>query len=401
MINNDREIRDFTRMLESRTREGRYHECMNEIGELRRAGEIGDNFSLRTLFECLVTTPDGEPCGAALLREMGRSREGGVLMEAGGDAVTTANFSNVIGQMSYGTVLAKFDSPIYIGGDLLAQVPADTQMPIMVPGITMIGDVAAKVGENEDYPVIGFGQQYITLPRIDKEGFILAITEEAVREDKTGQVMERLNGGAEAMAIAVEKERLNCILGVTSTYSRNGGPVQATYADTHTQGDFDNLVATNALTDFTNVQASDLAFSLVTDPDTGEPIGFPNGIEMVVPWNLRIPAWRVMNADLVRTGNLAGSQVLVQSGNPLTALGMASKPYSNQYVSSIVGNSTTWFRGDFKGAFVERVYWPTQVVQETPNSGVGFSRDVISRTKVRRKTVTAAREPRKVQKNTA
>lgn len=388
-------------MLESRTREGRYHEAMDEIATLRRAGEITDNISFRTIFEEIVTDNDGNNMGYHLIREMDRSRQGGVLREAGGDAMTSANFQNLMAQFVYGDTLRTFDNPIYIGDELVTPVPADTDLPTMLPGVTMIGDQAQPVGEGEEYPVVGFGDQYIQLPRIDKSGFILAVTEELLKNDRTDMVLEMLGRSEEAMAISVEKERLSVVLGITNTYRRNGGPAQNTYGDTHTEGTFDNLLASTALVDFTDIEASDLGFSAVTDPDTGEPIVLSGPRRELVPEALWVRAWRIKNAELMQTGNLAGGEPMMQTGNPLKAMRSGfGQPLTSPYVASLVGNSTTWFRGDFKGAFGERVYWPTQVLVEDRNSGVGFSRDIVSRTKVRRKTVTFVREPRKVQKLT-
>src|SRR4051794_33687783 len=134
MLNNARECRDTGRMLTEARRRGQdvYDRAAADIRDEYMRGNI-PNFSIRTCFEETVTDTDGEVIGHQLVREMGRNRQGGVLVEAGGDAVTTANFSNIIGQMNYGTVLKNFTGPQYIAGELLTQIPAETQMPIMVP----------------------------------------------------------------------------------------------------------------------------------------------------------------------------------------------------------------------------------------------------------------------------
>lgn len=400
MINTALECRDTARLLESRLREGRdrYVEALEEIRDLRRAGEITDNFSLRDLFEEVV--PDGREA----VREMRSRRQMNVnvLMEAGGDAITTANFSNIIGQIAFADVMENFENEDFIGDQLVRQIPATTSQKEMLPGITMIGDQASKVGENEDYPLVSIGEQFITMPEIYKYGFMLAITEEAIFEDKTGQLLNNFNKVAEAMAINLEKERLSVALGVTNTYSRNGGPQQNTYGNTHTQGDFDNLIASNALTDYRNLEAAMIAFASVTDPETGEPIMLGGPLQLICATERIVRAGRMINAIETRTGALGNTDVQMIGGNPIQYMSRLGTPQvlTNQYVGNVSGATTSWWLGNFKKAFVERVVYPTQVQVEDRNSTVGFERDVVSRVKVRRKSVPAVVEPRYVQKHT-
>lgn len=400
MIHTYRECRDTFRMLESAQHEGAeaYEEAMEGIVERRRAGEIGNNFSLRTLYEELV--PDGREA----LREMeSRRRQGNsAFMEAGGGAVTTAHFSNIIGQIAFADMLSMFNNPAFIGGNLLSQVPADTAQPVMVPGITMVGDKAQSVGENEDYPEVGVGEQYVTMPRVDKKGFILSITEEAIFEDKTGQIMEVANNSIEYLAINREKARLSTILGVTNTYSRNGGAAQNTYNDTHTEGTFDNLIASNPLVDKTSLNASKNAFNLLTDPDTGEPIMLGLDLAIVVPDALEWTVAEILNAtEYQTTPSLGATAVRMKTVNPIRSGGRDYTPYSNQFVYSVGGSATSWWIGNFKKAFVERVVYPEQVAVQDRTSELAFSRDVVTRVRCRYKASTGVKEPRMVQKHTA
>lgn len=397
MINTLRECRETSRMLEARAREGheQYRTAMEEIRTLRRGGEITNNFSLRTLFE--ETVLDGREA----VHEMQDRRQRGVnlLMEAAGDSINTANFSNIIGQIAYADVLDNFESPEFIGDQLVTQIPATTGQKEIVPGITMIGDQAAKVAEGHVYPVVGIGEQFIVYPEIYKDGFVMNITEEAIFEDKTGRLLENFNKVAESMAINLEKERLSTVLGVTNTYSRNGGPEQNTYGNTHTQGDFDNLFASNPLTDYAALEAAMIGFAAVTDPETGEPIVLGQDLILLVPTEKIVKAGRVLNAIQVRT---TASSVETITGNPLAYMGSVGtpRPLSNQYVGSVASSTTTWWLGNFKGAFVERVIIPTQVETQDRTSDMSFERDVVSRIRVKRRSAMGVKEPRKVQKHT-
>lgn len=402
MIHTANECRDTFRMLESRAREGydAYQEAANEIAEARRLGDISNSFSLRTLYEECV--PDGREA----LREMeSRRRQGNsVFMEAGGDAVTTAHFSNIIGQITYADMMTQFESPEFIGGDLLTQVPADTAQPVMLPGVSMVGDKAQLIGENEEYPEVAIGEQWVTLPRVDKKGFVLSLTEETIFEDKTGQVMEAFNRSVEFLAINREKNRLSTILGVTNTYSRNGGPVQNTYNDTHTQGAGDNLIATNPLLDRVSINASKNAFNLLTDPDTGEPIMLGRDLAIVVPDALEWTLDDLLDPDTEyqSTPSLGATALRLKRRNrAIFSGGRTYSPYSNQYVYTVGSSATAWWIGNFKKAFVERVVYPEQIQTQDRSSDMSFSRDIVTRIKCRYKAAMGVRDWRYVQKHTA
>ena len=396
MIHTARECRETFRMLEAYQREGRqrYITALHRLRQERRAGNITDQFSLRTMYEHLV------PDGAARLRDMEHRRRYGsdVVMEAGGDAITTAHFSNIFGQVAFADVLENFAQPEFIGSRLLTPINATTQYREIIPGITLIGDKAEPVGENEEYPLVGVSEQFVTLPEIYKEGFMVAVTEEAIFEDKTGLLMRNLNRAAESMAITEEKERLAVVLGVTNTYSRNGGPIQNTYANTHTEGGGDNLFASNPMLDYLAFEASSLGYEDLLDPDTGEPIILGGPQQIVVPRALQVKTWRALNSSLIRTGDpLTGVQQ--ESGNPVQQIGQY-EVLSNQYVKSVSGSATSWYTGNFKKAFIERVIYNTQVQVEDRNSGAGWSRDIAVRIKVRKKTRPAVWDWRYVQKHT-
>jgi hypothetical protein len=402
MLNTYREAKDTGKLLADRRKKGRrhYQEALETIQNLRRTGEITDAMSFRSIFEAVV--PDGHEA----LHEMQSRRAGGnsLFVEAGGTAINTADFSNIIGQISYADVLSNFDPDAngYIGDKLLTVIPATTGQKEMIPGVTLIGDQAERVGENDDYPTAGIGEQFIVLPEIYKYGFIMNITEETLFEDKTGLVLQNFNKVAEAMAINLEKERLNTVLGVTSSYSRNGGAVQATYGNTHTNGDGDNLIGSNPLNDRTAFNNAKLYFNNLTDPDTGEPISMGRDYQVVVPDALEWTLGDILSArEYQTTPSLGATAVRMKSDNPIYMGGRSYEPLSNLYVSTITGDDTTWFMGNFKKAFVERTIYPTTVEMQDRTSDLAFSRDIISRIKVKRRSQPGVKDWRYVQKHTA
>lgn len=402
MLNTFIEARDTGRLLADRRKKGRahYEEALKSIADLRRTKEITDDLSFKDIFEAVV------PDGAEALREMKSRRKGGntVFIESGGTAVNTADFSNIIGQISYADVLSNFDPDAngYIGDQLLTVIPATTGQKEMVPGVTLVGDQAERVGENDDYPTAGIGEQFIILPEIFKYGFIMNITEETLFEDKTGLVLMNFNKAAEAMAINLEKERLNTVLGVTSSYSRNGGAVQATYGNTHTEGDGDNLIATNPLVNRDSFNNAKLYFNNLTDPDTGEPISMGRDYQVVVPDALEWTLGDILSArEYQTTPSLGATAIRMKSDNPIYMGGRSYQPLSNLYVSLTTGDDTTWFMGNFKKAFVERTIYPATVEMQDRTSELAFSKDIVARVKVKRRSVPGVKDWRYVQKHTS
>jgi len=217
-------------------------------------------------------------------------------------------------------------------------------------------------------------------------------------------VLDRAGKVAEALAIRKEKRVLDVALGITTSYVRNGATAQATYGNTHTEGDFDNLVASNALVDYTDVETALLAFDSITDPNTGEPV-LISVADVVVPSGLLFTAARVFEATGIEQGTISASAPRTIGGNPLVSpavkRGNSFSITTNQYVANRTGNQTTWFIGDFKAAFQYRENWPVSVVQAPENSHDDFHRDIVSQFKVSERGTPAVIEPRKVVKCTA
>lgn len=398
MINNREEIRDFCRMTESYTREGRHREVRenhDQIAEMWRTGEIDrDRFSVRTIFE------ESVPNGHNVVREF-RDRDrnrSNVIYEAGA-GVNTAHFANIIGQVTYGEVQEAMEQPDFIAMSLVTKRPAVTGEMETLPGVSMLGDVASDVAEGEQYPEAGVAEDYTVMPRKIKEGFIVSVTEEIVFEDKTGLVLDRARGGALSIGISQEKDGLNMICGVTTSWKRKGNSAVATYNDvvagTHP---FDNLVA-NTLTNHDSVATMENMLFAMTDLNMGEPITFPNQLQVVVPHQLRYLAHWIFNSDKIQR-NTATDTLRAIADNPITATGKRYEVKWNQYVYNTTSSATTWFAGDFRGAFEYAEIWPTQLFVEDRNSATGFNRDVIMRSKVRRKGAFGVRNPQRVIKNT-
>ena len=402
MIRGLRRVRggvDYNEMARFRSGSQNYRQgFMESFTEGLEAEEINpESFSLRMLFESLIEggreiidswNPQYGPHGRIMLTE------------AGG-VVSTADFSNITGQIMYATILKAWQNPMLLQDQLTRNVPTPYSGE-KIPGIGNVGDVAQVVREGRDFPVAGVSEEWIETPQTTKRGFLVEVTKEAAYFDRTGQVLQRCREITTALAINKEKRVLDAVCGITDLYRRNGGAAQATYGSSHTNGDFSNLKASNGLTDWTNIEAAELVFDAITDPNTGEPILIDKTqMQILVATAKNYSASFALSPDVVRRedrGSSAAATITETRGrNPV-------RPYpvlSNAYVKSRSSSDTTWWIGNFQDAFEYRENWPITPVTSPASNHDEIHRDIIQTTKVSEMGAVAVVEPRKVVKNTA
>lgn len=391
---------ELRRLLEASRRDHNEERFWNDFEESFEQGMKPEDYSLRRLFENFVRDGSGHLCGREVVDTWDqRSLEdrSGVMLYEAGDAVMTSDFSDITGQIIFSKVKQAFAAPGLIGDQLATTVPTEFNGE-KIPGISEIGDEAEVIGEGKNYPLVGVGQEFIKTPETEKRGFIVPVTKEAVFFDRTGLVLRRAKDVGTWAALNKEKRILDGCLGITSTYSRNGTDDIATYGDNSGDHDWDNLAASNALSDWQSIETSELLFDGLTDPNTGELISvIPN--MLVVPSALKHTARMIVRATNVqRVDNQANASTFrTDSANPIMDYTILSSPQ----VKSRVGDATTWFLGDFPRAFNYMENWPISHKSAPPDSHEEFHRDIIHQERVSERGVIAVVEPRAVVKNTA
>lgn len=383
---------NIKRLYEAAVRDRQPSRFFDEFQEALDKGEVkpGD-FSVRQLFETFVE--DG-PSIASEWRHSPESRKS--LLEAG---VNTTAFSNITGQLMVNEVMAAYDNPAYIADQLVTVRPTRLPRGEKIIGLSQIGDEAEAIGEAQPYPFVGFGEDWIETPETIKRGMICPITREAIVEDLTGQILDRARQVGDWIRYNREIRILQAALGINTTYKRKNFAAVATYGDASagTGHEFDNLVASNALADWTDIENAELLFDAMLDPNTGTPITVMANT-LVVPTALKHTAMRVLNATEIRVGDITtgtGQQTI--SANPVAG---AYNIVTSQLVKTVTGSASTWFLGDFPGAFRYMEVSPIQVVQAPTNSHDEFHRDIVAQWKVSEWGAPAVVEPRKVVKCT-
>lgn len=389
--------RKWRRALEAARRDRAEQRFWSDLqAEVQGRSLRPQDFRIRDVFQEFVD--DGHEIVQSWSPRGGGSQSGVMLSEAG---VDTSAFANITGQIVFQSMLDAFDDPVFIGGQVCRTVPTEFSGE-KIPGIGRLGDMAESVEEQGPYPTAGVSEEWVETPETTKRGFIVPVTKEAIFFDRTGLVLQRAGEVGYWMGLNKEKRILDAVLGVTTLYRRNGQTAIATYDNNSGNHDWDNLIATNALVDWTDIENVLLAFDDITDPMTGEPV-LLNPNQLIVPGAMAFTAARIVNATEVR--EVSNTNTTTLSGNPLAGRrqGGANSQLqilSNQYVKARSGSTSSWWLGDFQRAFWYMENWGPTSVQAPVNSEAEFTHDVVQRFKISERGAVACVNPRVVAKST-
>ncbi len=372
------------------------HEIKTALSE----GQIRpDEFSIRALAEHLVE--DGREWVASMDPGYGN----GTFVESAG-SVSTVNFSNITGQIVYSTVLDAYMDSAFVFSGLVKTVPTKLSGE-KIPGVQRIGDQAAIVGEGAPYPLVGVGEDWINTPPTVKRGMICPVTKEAVFFDRTNLVLQRSGEVGHFLGVNKEKRIIDCIVDENTTAGRYQwkGTTYATYAASGGHGVV-NQKGTNALIDWTSIDAALLVGSAIVDPWTGEPIMF-TGNDLIVTPQMVTTAYRILTATNVRvaTGGYptSGSNPTLQdSPLPLGISGYSAPGYNirtSNLLPARMTTDTSWFIGDINKSFAYMENWPLTVEQAAAGSTKEFEQDIVAQFKASERGAAATLDVRHMVKN--
>lgn len=381
------------KFLEAARRDGDEDLFYDDLREGIHSGSwTANDFSLRDIFENFVD--DGREIATSFGPRGNRQANGCLGVQLVESGINTGAFANIVGQMAYTAILGLHDDPSLIAPKLATHVQTQFDGE-KIPGIGGLGDQAETVTPGDEYPMAFVGEHWINTPSTDKRGFIVPVLKEDIFFDRTGVLLERAKKVVWSLAINKEKRVIDAVTGQTNQYMRNGAAAIATYGDDSGSHDWDNLAASNALVDYSDVENALLLFDGLTDPETGEPI-LVNPNQLLIPSALRLTARRILHATEFQ---YVATHTTI-SGNPL-----AGTPpldiVTNQYVKARTSSASTWFIGDFKAAFKYMENWGIESTEAPPNSEMEFTRDIAARFKVSERGVISTWEPRAVVKCTA
>ena len=323
-------------------------------------------------------------------------------LKEGPGAVTSSNFLNITGQIVSAQVLEKYQAPEFGITNLIPVVSTQFLDGEKIAGVTQIGDKASVRKETDPYPLAGVTEDWLFTPPINDRGFIVPLTWEAVFRDRTGQLLERAGDETTAFGQGKEKRAVDCMIDENTTASRynwRGTSIQ-TYGDNSGTHTWDNLAATNALVDWTNLNAAEQLLNEMLDPYTGEPF-VTTAKHLVVPKSLEHTADRIITATQIRVATPG----FATSGNPTQTT--ASNPYqgtlekvTSRYIGFRQTTKTSWYFGDVAKAFRFMQAQPMQIIQAPPNSEKEFNNGIVNQFRVNERGEFTTFQPRAIVKST-
>lgn len=330
------------------------------------------------------------------------------VMEAAGAVATTA-FQGIAQQAIAAMTMDAYESPEFVFTRAIPERQSSHSFE-KIPGVSELGDEVSEVAEGEEYPLAGVTSSYMHMPETKKRGFKVQATREAIFFDKTGLIQTRCAGGSKSMGQNREKRAVDCVIdengGAKSAvlgghrYHFRGNSI-ATYGNSSGNHDWDNLQASNALVDPTDIDAVLQLFNAMTDPDTGEPIVLmarhlvvAQGLEMTAR-NIRDMVKRtVVSPGFATSANPIQMEV---TGNGLPPLEILTSPY----VASRLATDTDWFFGDISQAFEYTQNWAPEVKQLAGGTQLEFDRDIVLQYRFSEYGNYGTKNPRKMAKASA
>lgn len=325
------------------------------------------------------------------------------LQEAEGATGTDA-FLNIIGQIAYSTTLEAYQEEPGVFAELIPEVKTAFLDGEKIAGITVIDADSIQIrDENKPYALLSVGEDWIRTPVTKDRGGITAATWESVFADRTGQYIQRLQETGKAYKINREERAIDCVIDENTTAHRYNwrDVVIASYGDNSGTHTFDNLAASNALVDWSDIDVAEQVFNGLVNPYDGRPI-LIEPRHLVVTKQLEQTARRILRAGEIRVTTPG----YATSGSP-TQTNVAN-PYSSKYelktsrlLASRLGVDTSWFLGDISAYAKYMVVRPFSVDAAPPNMPQEFHSRIIAQQRVSEHAAYVVVQPRAVVKSTA
>lgn len=393
------DYRGLRRLLESQG-EGA---CERMIGGWLRDRQVRpEDFRLRPLFEALV------PDGGEMLQEWGTggfsSSTARHLLEAG--PVKASEFSRITGQIVYSRTLQYFEDEEFIFSKEVDSMPSQFLGLEKIAGIGRLGDDFEVVDEGMPYPYAGMVEDYIEAPPSKKRGEIVALTWESVFADRTGDLLKRAGEVGYFLGLNKEKRVIDAIV------DENAGAASAvigghryhwkgtSYATYQTTTPWDNVTASNALTDWTDIEAAELTLAAITDPNTGEPIMIQPDV-IIVTKQLEYTARYIMQATSINVH--VGGYPTNATANEHRIPNFLPKyrVLTSRLLQTRMATDTDWYLGNLRRAVAYKETRPLTVEQAPAGHPDSFNRDIVNQWKASEFGAAFVQEPRVINESRA
>jgi hypothetical protein len=302
------------------------------------------------------------------------------------EAIDSSVFIAVTKMLLAAKVIEGYDSVKGIGEQLTSNEPSSRRIE-NVAGFTSMEGLKTVV-EGGEYEDSSISDKYVTT-KADKKGRLISITEEAVMEDQTNQILSRAGNFGEMAAMDKEKTIISGVLDVDSNVYRPSGVPTAVYSTAlgnlcGTAGAITGFTTAIPLLDWTDLdEVEDFhSQSLGDDRQVGrkEPIMW-NPSQMLVSKGKANLAKRILNATEIRSATGSGAETTIFNNPRAGGFSILSSEYIAWFAQT--GYAGDWYYGNFKKQFHWQDIWPIQVQSAPSTMERMFLNDTVALFKVR------------------
>ena len=344
-----------------------YEMAADSLVEAIDAGQINTSqISFKQLYEELVDVPISEP--AARVAE----------------AMDSSAFPTVAKKIIHKDIIDEYDLALGSVGDLVRSAQATRTDDELVVGFTAGDTNPLMRRQGMAYEETSFGEKNWKVVMADF-GRLISLTREVIYEDRTGEVMSRARDIGRAAGHHKQKmiiETIECAARSAFEETSFGGAVYkgsaqnaaAMYSNDHSALDGqanDNLIASNALADYTDLDAVYQAYNAMVDEAGNKVSIVPNTV--LIPNALKAKAFQIMNSQMLGGG---ASDTVSPTYNPVKDLAQGGL---NIVSSVFLSSASDWYMGDFaKQMLWLNVYSPATASQGA-NSELAFTNQIVAR----------------------
>lgn len=321
------------------------------------------------------------------------------LLEAA-EAVDSSTFSAITGQLFVDIVKEKYNSPDFIGDELVTVYPvANGNLAThLVPSHSQVVDPPKKIQQGQPYDFSTFLPLSTTLPAPEKRGEICAVTFEMIYADLTRQALDSAAGVGRRVGIDREERILKVVLGLVNNYIFN-----LTSFNTYQTSTWTNTTSGNVLNDWQSLNIVEQMAANMLDPITGKVIDIPiTEMKLLVMPYRKYNAKRALTATNTRSGTYPTSTPvgnIVDAPNPIDVqYQILTSKFAYQLLLAsgltAVQAQEYFFLGAFKKAFAYRQVYPLQTIQAPPNNPYEFLQDIVVAVKAQEFGVAGVMDPR-------
>jgi hypothetical protein len=302
------------------------------------------------------------------------------------EALNSSAFPTIAQKVIHKDIIDEYQ--IHLGGvdKLIREKPATKTDEELVVGFEA-GDTELQLRrQGMAYEETDFGEKNWKITMADF-GRMISLTREVIFEDRTSEVMDRAKDIGRSAGHHKAKMIVQTIEGLARTameeatfqgciYKGAAKTSANIYADTHAttfDGQVnDNLMASNALVNYTDIDNIYQLFAKMVD-ESGEEIDVvPNAI--LIPNALKATAAKILRSDtLLATG---GTTTNVPTYNPIKDIG-ADK--LDIITSRYLATTTAWYMGDFAKQILGLNVFAPQTASQGVNSELAFTNQIVAR----------------------